>query len=126
MSYIDSALFGLLPGQRETGLGDPAIMPFVRVLSLLDAGVMPSAATALVAQDGVSDLLVARSGIRSLIPTSFMLYPQRVATHVRAPGSRLMTITDRACPSRWMASSWFTVTRTLFPGRLQCTSPLPR
>ncbi len=62
-AYIDSALFGLLPGQQEVLLADPAIMPFIRVVSLYDDGIAPSLANALVAQDGASNILVARRSI---------------------------------------------------------------
>src|SRR5271165_811160 len=62
-AYIDSALFGLLPGQQEVLLADPGIMPFIRVVSLYDDGIAPSLANALVAQDGASNILVARRSI---------------------------------------------------------------
>jgi hypothetical protein len=38
-TYIDSALFGLLPGQRENLLAGPAWMPHIRVVSLYDDAV---------------------------------------------------------------------------------------
>jgi hypothetical protein len=60
VAYIDSALFGLLPGQQEQLLADPAIMPFVQVVSLYDDGLAATAANSLVAQDGGSNILVAR------------------------------------------------------------------
>ena len=63
VAYIDSALFGRLLGEQEALLADPGIMPFIRVVSLYDDGVAPSLATALVAQDGSSNLLVARRSV---------------------------------------------------------------
>jgi len=62
-TYIDSALFGLLPGQKEVLLADPAILPFIRVLSLYDDGLSPALANALVGQDSSSFLLVARRNV---------------------------------------------------------------
>lgn len=59
-TYIDSALFGLMPGQQETLLADPALMPFIRVVSLYDDAVPIALQNALVAQDGSSEILVAR------------------------------------------------------------------
>ena len=60
VSYIDAALFGLLAGEREKVLADPAIMPNVQLISLYDDGLSIDASSSLVAQDGVSDTLVAR------------------------------------------------------------------
>src|ERR1700722_8457674 len=59
-AYIDSALFGLLPGQQENLLADPALMPFIRVVSLYDDAVPIALQNALVAQDGSSNILVPR------------------------------------------------------------------
>jgi hypothetical protein len=60
VAYIDAALFGLLAGQREKMLSDPAIMPNVQIMSLYDDGLSVDSSTSLVAQDSVSDTLVAR------------------------------------------------------------------
>jgi hypothetical protein len=60
VAYIDGALFGLLAGQREKVLADPAIMPYVQLVSIYDDGLPVAASNSLVAQDGVSDTLVAR------------------------------------------------------------------
>ena len=51
---------GQLAGQREKVLADPAIMPNVQLISLYDDGLSVDASTSLVAQDSVSDTLVAR------------------------------------------------------------------
>jgi hypothetical protein len=58
--YIQDVLFGNLPQQRERFLGDPAIEPHVRLVSLFVAGLPPDSTTSLVGEDGVSSLLVAR------------------------------------------------------------------
>lgn len=60
VAYIETCLFGALPGQRERLLGDPAIEPNVRLLEILPVGATVSAANALVAQDGLSNMLIAR------------------------------------------------------------------
>ncbi len=60
VASIDQALFGALPGQKERLLADPAIMPHVRVLSLFVPGIPPASGNSLVAQDGVSNMLVGR------------------------------------------------------------------
>jgi hypothetical protein len=54
------SLLGKLPNQREALLADPTIDPYVRVVSLFAPGLPALDANSLVAQDGVSNLLVAR------------------------------------------------------------------
>ena len=58
--YIDTALFGNLPNQRERFLADPAIQPHVREISLFVADVPVEDPNSLVGQDSDSNLLVAR------------------------------------------------------------------
>jgi hypothetical protein len=58
--YVVQALFGTLPSQAERLLADPTLGPRVRVVSLIVGDLDPEDANALVAQDGVSNLLVAR------------------------------------------------------------------
>jgi hypothetical protein len=94
-TYIDSALFGLLPGQKEVLLADPAIMPFVRVVSVYDEGLAPSLANALVAQDGNSNILVAR---RSVFVQFLANY------HIEAD----IVYAVSASSSHTRASAWFT------------------
>ncbi|PYS25025.1 MAG: hypothetical protein DMF72_02985 [Acidobacteria bacterium] len=60
VNYIVASLFGGLAGQAERLLGDLAIAPKVRVLSVFDPGVPSGDQNSLVAQDGVSNLLVPR------------------------------------------------------------------
>jgi hypothetical protein len=60
VSYIDSALFGLLAGQTEKVLANPVIQPYIRLVSLYDDGLSAETVNSLVAQDGASDTLVAR------------------------------------------------------------------
>lgn len=61
--YIESSLFGTLPGQSEKLLSDPSIGPKVRIVSLFVTGLPSQDANSLVAQDDVSDLLVARRSV---------------------------------------------------------------
>ena len=61
--YIEQALFGALPDQAETFLGDPSIGPRVRFVSLFVAGLPAADANSLVAQDAMSNLLVARRSV---------------------------------------------------------------
>lgn len=58
--YILAALFGTLPNQREALLANPAIAPHVRVVALFVPGLPVQPTNALVTEDGVSNLLVAR------------------------------------------------------------------
>src|SRR5436309_5015078 len=60
VTYIDTVLFGGLPAQAEQLLGDPAIGPLVRVVSVFDAALPPSPQNSLVGQDAISNLLIAR------------------------------------------------------------------
>jgi hypothetical protein len=61
--YIVDALFGMLANQRELFVADPAIASKIRVVSLFLTGLPPHDANALVAQDGASNLLVARRNL---------------------------------------------------------------
>lgn len=63
VDYVTDSLFGRLPGQAETLLGDPTIAPHVRVVALIDRGSAPSAATALAAQDHGSRMLIGRRAV---------------------------------------------------------------
>jgi hypothetical protein len=58
--YILDSLWGRLPNQREALLADPTIDPHVRVVSLFVPGLPAVDANSLVAQDDISNLLVAR------------------------------------------------------------------
>lgn len=58
--YVERALFGALPNQAEALLGDASISPQVRMVSLFVQGLAAEDANALVGQDGLSNLLVAR------------------------------------------------------------------
>jgi hypothetical protein len=57
---IVDALFGLLPGQKEQFMADPRIGPAIRVISLFVNGLAAVDSNSLVAEDGLSDTLVAR------------------------------------------------------------------
>jgi hypothetical protein len=58
--YVEQVLFGLLPGQAERFLGDPSIGSRVTMISVFAPGLPADDANSLVAQDSVSNLLVAR------------------------------------------------------------------
>ena len=53
VAQIDSALFGLLPGQRERFIADPAIAPKIRVVSVFVSGLPAQDSNSLVGEDGV-------------------------------------------------------------------------
>jgi hypothetical protein len=66
--YIEDALFGLLAGQADPVLGVDGIRDKVRMLSLFDPSLAGNDRNSLVAQDGVSNLLIARrDAIRSFL-----------------------------------------------------------
>jgi hypothetical protein len=50
-AYINDSLFGGLPGQAEQFMNDPAIAPFVRVVSLFVAGLATVDVNSLVSED---------------------------------------------------------------------------
>jgi hypothetical protein len=58
--YIEDSLFGDLPGESEHLLADPAIGPNVRLVSVFVTGLPAQDANSLIAQDGSSNILVAR------------------------------------------------------------------
>ena len=68
--YIVDALFGALPNQREALLADPTIDPHVRVVSLFAPGLPAQDPNSLVAQDDVSNLLIARRSV--FVPLSLI------------------------------------------------------
>jgi hypothetical protein len=90
--YIEQALFGGLPNQAETFLSDPTIAPGVRLVSLFVQGLPPIEANALVAQDGESNLLVARRAAFNPFLAQYGLAADVVyaisqsRSHTRAPG----------------------------------------
>lgn len=57
---MEQALFGLLPGQAETFLGDPMIGPQVKLVALFTSGLDAEDANSLVGQDSLSNLFIAR------------------------------------------------------------------
>jgi len=59
-AYIETSLFGGLPGQAPALLADPAIAPEVRVVSLFVTGLAAVDANCLVAEDNVSNLVMTR------------------------------------------------------------------
>jgi hypothetical protein len=63
--YVVDSLFGTLPGQAEALLADPAIGPRVKIVSLFISGLNPEDSNSLVAQDGVSNIAIARRTVFS-------------------------------------------------------------
>ena len=59
-AYVEQVLFGRLPNLAEQFLGDASIEPGVRVISMFVRGLPAEDENSLVAQDGVSNLLIAR------------------------------------------------------------------
>lgn len=95
VSYIETSLFTGLPSQAEIVLADPAIGPRVRLLSLLPTGLAAQDAFAFAAQDGASELLVARrNAIRDFL----------VAGDLAAD----IVYVISSSPSHRRASAWFT------------------
>jgi hypothetical protein len=102
-TYIDSALFGLLPAQQENLLADPALMPFIRVVSLYDDGVPIALPNALVAQDGSSNILVARR-------TAFSSFLEKYGINADVAYAVSASLTHTR------ASAWFTTDDDTRPG----------
>jgi hypothetical protein len=102
VSYIVDALFGALPGQAEAPLADPSIAPAVRVLSLFQAALPAVDRHAFAAQDGASNLLVARrNAIRDMLQDEGILADvvyavSGSATHTRASAWHTTDDTTRA------------------------------
>jgi hypothetical protein len=93
--YIERSLFTGLPSQSELILGDPAISPHIRLLSMFATGLQADDAHAFAAQDGVSNLLIAR---RNAI-CDFLVSQNIIADVVYAIS---------ASASHQRASAWFT------------------
>lgn len=103
VSYIEESLFTGLPGQAEVILGDPAISPHIRLLTLFSMGLPAEGRYAFVAQDGASNLLVARrNAIRD-----FLINQNVIADVVYAIS---------ASASHTRASAWFTTDDDTGPG----------
>jgi hypothetical protein len=97
-AYIESSLFGGLPGQREAVLAEPSIANAIRIVSLYDDAVPTDLAHALVAQDGNSNTLIAR---RSVFNAFLAQYPDFNIT----PD---VVYAVSASPTHTRASAWFT------------------
>lgn len=103
VGYALDCLFGNLPGQRERLLADPAISAKVRVISVFRVGLTAEDQNALVAEDGVSNLLVARRGV----------FAQFIA-NLGLQADVVYAISQSASHTR--ASSWFTSDNDAGPG----------
>jgi len=93
--YINESLFGGLPGQVESFIADPAIAPFIRLVSLFFDGLPTADGHALVAQDRVSNLVLAR---RAAFRPFLARYGLSADVVYAVTGSR----------SHTRASAWFT------------------
>jgi hypothetical protein len=102
-NYIVTSLFGGLPGQLERLLGDPSIGSKIRVTSLFVPGLLPEDPNSLAAQDGVSNLLVARR-------TGFNPFLARYGQHADVA----YAVSQSASHTR--ASAWFTSDDDAGPG----------
>lgn len=102
-TYIDSSLFCLLPGEKENVLADPALLPSIRVVSLYDDTLPVDLNNALVGQDGVSDILVAR---RTAFAPLLNDYDIRADVYYAVSAS----------PTHTRASAWFTSDDDSQPG----------
>lgn len=101
--YVNTSLFGGLQSQTETLLGDAAIAPHVRLLSLFHTGLPAVDQHSFVAQDGASNLLVARRNpIRDFLANEGLLAD--IVYAISASNSH-----DRA-------SAWFTTDDDTGPG----------
>jgi hypothetical protein len=58
--YIDASLSGNLPNQRERFIAEAGLLPFMRIVSIFDDSLDARDSNSLIAQDGVSNLLVPR------------------------------------------------------------------
>jgi hypothetical protein len=93
--YICDVLFGRLPQQREQFLADPTIAPKIQIVSLFVQGLPVLDVNSLVAQDGDSNLLVARrNNFRSFL----------VSYGLNADVAYAVS----ASPTHTRASAWFT------------------
>lgn len=95
VTYVVQALFGTLTAQRERFLGDPSIASKVRVVSLYVPGLPAEDTTSLVAQDSVSNLLIARR-------TAFTPFLARFG--LEADVAYAISLSE----SHTRASAWFT------------------
>jgi hypothetical protein len=68
VEYIHESLFGALPGQAENLLAEESIGPFIRLVSLFIDDLSVEDTNALVAQDDLSNLVIARrTAVRPLL-----------------------------------------------------------
>jgi hypothetical protein len=103
VQYALDCLLGDLPGQLERFLANPSIGPRLRVLSIFEPGLVAADQNALVAQDGVSNLLVARRQV--FVP------------YVTARGYQAdVVFAISGSPSHDRASAWFTSDNDAGPG----------
>lgn len=101
--YIDDSLAGTLPGQRERFIAESGLLPYIRIVSVFLTGADAVDGNSLAAQDGVSNLLVARAAAFAPLLLRFGIQAD-VAYAVSASSSH-----NRA-------SAWFTSDNDAGPG----------
>jgi hypothetical protein len=108
VQYIEDCLFGRVAGTKEQLLSNPAIAPNVRVISIWDAAAGISSASALVGQDGVSDILVARRNAIQAFVANYQVNGASFFVDIAYAISSSLTHTR--------ASAWFTSDAPGSPG----------
>jgi hypothetical protein len=102
-THIVDALFGQLPGQKEQFMADARIGPAVRVISMFVTGLPAVDANSLVAEDAVSNMLVARRNV-------FVAFLARYGYK----GDIVYAVSDSTSHTR--ASAWYTSDDDAGPG----------
>ncbi|WP_180539613.1 hypothetical protein [Nevskia soli] len=100
VNYIEDCLFGRVAGIKEQLLFDPAIAANVRVISIWDPAAGVGSASALVGQDGVSNILVARRNAIQAFAGNYQVNGVSFFVDVAYSVSNSLTHTR--------ASAWFT------------------
>jgi hypothetical protein len=101
--YACDCLLGNLPGQIEGLLADPEIGPKIRIVSVFQVGLSEADDNALVGQDSVSNLLIARRDV-------FVPFLARLGLQVDVA----YAVSKSASHNR--ASAWFTSDNDAGPG----------
>lgn len=103
-AYVETSLFGGLPGQRERLLADPSIGPRIRVVSVfVPPGSPLNDANSLVGEDPLSNQVVARR-----VPIKAFLARYGIAADV--------AFAVTASPTHTRATAWYTSDDASRPG----------
>ena len=100
VKYIEDCLFGRLAGIQEQLFSNPPIGANVRVISIWDTAAGVDSASALVGQDGVSNILVARRNAIKALAGNYQIHGASFFVDVAYAVSSSSTHTR--------ASAWFT------------------